>query len=101
MRWLLQHAVVYCLSPESCVHPCYAEFIKKFRPHVSSTMNDPCFPSDFLPKEDKTEGDAPAAVPDKLTLNFFLPYETTMKDSKVRMTFCATLDVADLQHLLN
>ena len=47
-------------------------------------MNDPCFPSDFLPKEDKKEGDAPAAVPDKLTLNFFLPYETTMKDSKVR-----------------
>lgn len=48
-------------------------------------MNDPCFPSDFLPKEDKKEGDAPAAVPDKLTLNFFLPYETTMKDSKVRI----------------
>ena len=37
-------------------HCFYAEFIKKFRPHVSSVMNDPSFPSDFLPKEDKEEG---------------------------------------------
>ncbi len=64
-------------------HCCYAEFIKKFRPHVASTVNDPSFPSDFLPKEDKEVGEATAVVPDKLTLNFFLPHETTLKDSKV------------------
>ena len=50
---------------------------------MSSTMNDPSFPSDFLPKEDKEVGEASAAVPDKLTLNFFLPHETTLKESKV------------------
>jgi len=60
-----------------------AEFVKRFRPHVSSTLNDPNFPSDFLPKSAKEEGEAPTAVPEKLTLNFFLPHETTMKDSKV------------------
>ena len=63
-------------------------------------MSDPSFPSDFLPKEDEKEGEAPAAVPDKLTLNFFLPYETTMKDSKVTVTFCVTLNITGLQHLL-
>lgn len=47
-------------------------------------MNDPSFPSDFIPKGKKEEGEAPTTVPDKLTLNFFLPHETTMKDSKVR-----------------
>ena len=47
-------------------------------------MNDPSFPSDFIKKSEKEEGEAPTTVPDKLTLNFFLPHETTMKDSKVR-----------------
>ena len=61
-----------------------AEFVKIFRPHISSTVNDPSFPSDFIPKGKKEEGEAPTTVPDKLTLNFFLPHETTMKDSKVR-----------------
>ena len=62
-----------------------AEFVKMFRPHISSTMNDPSFPSDFIKKSEKEEGEAPTTVPDKLTLNFFLPHETTMKDSKVRV----------------
>lgn len=66
---------------------CCAEFIKKFKPHVSSTMNDPHFPSDFLPKSAKEEGEASTAVPEKLTLNFFLPHETTLKDSKVRCSY--------------
>ena len=61
----------------------FAEFIKKFKPHVSSTLGDPMFPSDFVPKEAKDAQEAPAAVPEKLTLNFFLPHETTLKDSKV------------------
>ena len=65
-------------------HCALAEFVKLFRPHVSSTVNDPNFPSDFLPKSAKEESEAPTTVPDKLTLNFFLPHETTMKDSKVR-----------------
>ena len=65
-------------------HSVCAEFVKMFRPHISSTMNDPSFPSDFIKKSEKEEGEAPTTVPDKLTLNFFLPHETTMKDSKVR-----------------
>jgi hypothetical protein len=60
-----------------------AEFLKKFKPHVSSTLGTPHFPSDFLPKEEKTSEEASAGVPEKLTLNFFLPHEATIKDSKV------------------
>ena len=73
-----------CKSAEVLRHFVCAEFVKMFRPHISSTMNDPSFPSDFIPKDKKEEGEAPTTVPDKLTLNFFLPHETTMKDSKVR-----------------
>lgn len=58
-----------------------AEFIKKFTPHVSSTLAPPHFPSQFLPKEQAAEEGT--GVPEKLTLNFFLPHETTVKDSKV------------------
>lgn len=72
------------MSAEVLRQPVCAEFVKMFRPHISSTMNDPSFPSDFIPKGKKEEGEAPTTVPDKLTLNFFLPHETTMKDSKVR-----------------
>jgi len=67
------------------------EFVKLFRPHVSSTVNDPNFPSDFLPKSAKEESEAPTTVPDKHTLNFFLPHETTMKDSKVDLVLLPAL----------
>ncbi|CAL8468352.1 g7892 [Coccomyxa elongata] len=65
------------------------EFIKKFTPHVSSTLAPPHFPSEFLPKEQAAEEGA--GVPEKLTLNFFLPHETTIKDSKVDLVLLPAL----------
>ncbi|KAK9915018.1 hypothetical protein WJX75_003681 [Coccomyxa subellipsoidea] len=66
-----------------------AEFLKKFTPHVSSTLSPPHFPSEFLPKTVSAEEGA--AVPEKLTLNFFLPHETTVKDSKVDLVLLPAL----------
>ena len=62
-----------------------AEFLKKFTPNVSSTLNPPGFPSDYLPKKKaEAEGETAAAVPEKLTLSFFLPHETTLDATKVQ-----------------
>ena len=59
--------------------------MKKFTPNVSSTLSPPNFPSDYLPKKKaEGEGEAAAAVPEKLTLSFFLPYETTLDATKVQ-----------------
>ena len=55
-------------------------FIEKFKQHVASNVAPPSFPSDFLPKEEEKEE---AGVPDKLTLNLYLPHEQRLKDSKV------------------
>lgn len=73
-------------DPAGAVHGlllCHADFLKKFTPHVSSTLNPPQFPSDYLPKKDEASAEASTAVPEKLTLNFFLPHETTVNASKV------------------
>lgn len=64
--------------------PVHADFKKRFTPHVSSTLAPPFFPSDFIKlKTEKTE--ATAAVPAKLTLNFFLPHEQQMKAKEARL----------------
>ena len=56
-------------------------FIEKFSHNVSSQLADPNFPSSYLPKEEeKKEG-----VPEKLTLNFYLPHKQTLKNDKVRL----------------
>ncbi|KAK9833391.1 hypothetical protein WJX81_001144 [Elliptochloris bilobata] len=62
-------------------------FKKRLAPHVSSTLAPPNFPSEFVPvrKDAKEEGAAAAAVPSKLTLNFFLPHEQQMKAKEVDM----------------
>eukprot|EP00884_Botryococcus_braunii_P015347 jgi/Botrbrau1/2496/Bobra.0226s0052.1 len=57
------------------------EFLEKFQKYVSSTTAPPNFPSDFVEAQPVTE--ASAAVPDKLTLNFYLPYDQIIKGSKV------------------
>ena len=55
-------------------------FVDRFTPHVSSQLAEPQFQSDFLPKAktDEKEG-----VPEKLTLNMYMPYKHELKDSKV------------------
>lgn len=55
-------------------------FVDRFTPHVSSNLAQPQFQSDFIPeaKEDAKEG-----VPEKLTLNLYMPYKHELKDSKV------------------
>lgn len=55
-------------------------FVDKFTPHVSANLVRPQFPSDFLPKKEEQPKEG---VPDKLTLNFYLPHKQTLKDSKV------------------
>lgn len=57
------------------------EFVNKFKKYVSSTTAPPQFISDFVEVESAAE--APAAVPDKLTLNFYLPHDQPFKASKV------------------
>ena len=55
-------------------------FLEKFMPHVTGTANEPQFLSDFVGKpEEQKEG-----VPEKLTLNFYLPHKQEVKNSKVR-----------------
>jgi len=49
--------------------------VEKFTRVAPSTMSPPNFPSDFLP-EQKAEAQASAAIPDKLTFNFYLPHAT-------------------------
>jgi len=82
MRWRIDHCwMLMTIEAFFCV---LAEFLKKFTPHVSSTLSPPNFPSDFLPKVAK-DAEAAQTVPEKLTLNFYLPHETTLKDSKVSL----------------
>jgi hypothetical protein len=60
-----------------------AAFQEKLRPFLSSTTAPPCFPSDFM--KPKAPAEAGAGVPDKLTLNFFLPHEQPKKGAAVRV----------------
>jgi hypothetical protein len=69
---------------EAAHTPEQEEFLKKFSQHVTSTTAPPNFPGDFVPAT--APADASGAVPDKLTLNFYLPHEQTLKSSKVRHT---------------
>lgn len=56
-------------------------FLEKFMPNVVGTPTEPQFISEFVKKpQEQTEG-----VPDKLTLNFFLPHKQQVKDAKVIM----------------
>lgn len=54
-------------------------FLEKFMPNVVGSAVEPQFVSDFVKKPtEQQEG-----VPDKLTLNFFLPHKQQVKDAKV------------------
>ena len=77
----------------STASPCLAEgegapvdtgakaFTERFRHHVSSTMNAPNFPTDFLKKKEVKEGEP---VPEKMKINFFLPHEQILKQAEAR-----------------
>ena len=58
-------------------------FTERFVKLVPSTMAPPSFPTDFLPKDIREVKEAPSTVPDKLTLNFYLPHEQIAKARKV------------------
>ena len=60
-----------------------AAFTEKIRPFLSSTSAPPCFPSDFM--KAKPAADPAAGVPEKLTLNFFLPHEQPKKGAAVSL----------------
>lgn len=55
------------------------EFLKRFAVH-QGMLNPPEFPSNYLAVKPVVEG---AAVPDKLTFNFFVPHETMCQNEKV------------------
>ena len=55
-------------------------FMAKFQQHVSSTLAPPHFPTDFMKKKEIKEGEP---VPEKMTMNFFLPHEQLLKAAKV------------------
>jgi len=57
-------------------------FQEKLKPFLSSTSAPPCFPSDFM--KPRPAADPAAGVPEKLTLNFFLPHEQPKKAAAVR-----------------
>ena len=59
-------------------------FLEKFKPLVSSTTAPPCFPTDFLPKEEAAETAATAGVPDKLKFSFYLPHGQPVDRQPVR-----------------
>ena len=54
-------------------------FLKKFSPHVSSTLAPPNFPTDFMKRKEIKEGEP---VPDKMTMNFYLPHEQLFRQAK-------------------
>lgn len=62
-------------------------FLEKFKPFVSSTTAPPCFPTDFLPKEEAAETAATAGVPDKLKFSFYLPHGQPVDRQPVRIVF--------------
>jgi len=66
-----------------------AAFQEKLRPFLSSTSAPPSFPTDFM--KPKPVAEAGAGVPDKLTLNFFLPHEQPKKGAAVRHFFFSRL----------
>jgi F-type H+-transporting ATPase subunit delta len=68
-----------------------AAFLEKLKPLLSSTSAPPSFPSDFMAPKPAVE--AGAGVPEKLTLNFFLPHEQPKKGAAVRFFF-SSLPVA-------
>lgn len=64
-------------------------FLEKFMPNVTGSAAEPQFISEFV----KKPKEQPESVPDKLTLNFFLPHKQQVKDAKV-CTMTELLDIA-------
>lgn len=54
-------------------------FTEKFLQNVAGSSVSPQYPSDFIKKPDEEPKEG---VPDKLTLNFYLPYKQQIKGSK-------------------
>lgn len=59
------------------------EFLNRFAPHAG-TLNPPEFPSNFLPKA-AAAAEGTAAIPDKLSFNFFVPHQTLCQSEKVSL----------------
>lgn len=57
------------------------EYLTKFAEVAPSTLNPPHFASDFLDTEPEQEKSA--GLPDKLTLNFYLPHEVQFSKEQV------------------
>jgi F-type H+-transporting ATPase subunit delta len=57
------------------------EFVSKFIEVAPSTLSPPSFPTEFV--EGAPAAEPQAALPDKLTLNFYLPHEIPVSASKV------------------
>lgn len=58
------------------------EFLRRFAVH-QGMLNEPAFPSDFMPKVAAPLEGASTAIPDKMTFSFFVPHETMCKSEKV------------------
>lgn len=78
--------LVRCLTPSS--PSSLQEFLAKFAP-FQGTMADPEFPTNFLKKEEKPE--AGAALPDKLTFNFYVPSQAINRASPVDLVLIPAL----------
>lgn len=57
-------------------------FTEKFLPNMIGSAVNPQYPSDFIKKAEKSQEEG---VPEKLTLNFFLPHKQEVKAAKVDM----------------
>ena len=56
-------------------------FTQKFLQNMVGSAVTPQYPSDFIKK---TQEEAQEGVPEKLTLNFYLPHKQQLKEAKVR-----------------
>jgi hypothetical protein len=54
-------------------------FLEKFMPNLTGNATQPQFLSDFVKKPEELKD----GVPEKLTLNFYLPHKQEVKNSKV------------------
>lgn len=68
-----------CLAEGEVTDSSSKAFLSRFSKHVSSTLAPPNFPTDYMKKKEIKEGEP---VPEKLTMNFFLPHEQLLKQAK-------------------
>lgn len=55
-------------------------FLEKFMPNIVGSAAEPQFVSDFVKQPEKEQD----GVPEKLTLNFYLPHKQQVKNQKVK-----------------